>query len=281
MCIIIYKPQGVSIPKDRLLQSNLKHPHGIGIAWADGERVHIKKGFADFGSFLKHYKEVKKYACIVHFRYMTKGREQASNCHPFQIGKSLAMAHNGTIQGIEGVTEDVSDSRAFVNNYIRPMIKQKANWAYTKAGQRWMRTIINANGATNKLCFMNRHGTPAFVNGDLGHWSKDCWYSNETYIKPKIKKPKKVSKGTGYGMLRDKFYRKSQADAILGRVSEPHFEEGEEDAFGQIQMPIGYGSLRTGRSMVDELEDELSDHAEQNSPDLYDDIAEEESLYND
>ena len=276
MCIIIYKPQGVDVPKDRLLQSNLKHPHGSGIAWADGKRVKIKKGFNDFGAFLDHYKKVKKYACIIHFRYMTEGKEQASNCHPFQLGKSLAVAHNGTIRGIDGVSEDVSDTRAFVTNYLRPMIKMKPNWAYTQSGQRWMKTIINANNATNKLCFMNRHGTPAFVNGDLGHWSMECWYSNKTYIKPKITKPKR-----GYGLLSDKFYRQSQADAIIGKVSKPHFEEGEEDAFGQIQMPIGYGSLRTGRSMIDELEDELSDHAEANSPDLFDDISEEESLYND
>jgi len=229
----------------------MRHPHGSGLAWADGKRVKIRKGFQDFKTFMEQYDKVKKLPCIVHFRYMTEGREQASNCHPFQLGKSLAMAHNGTIRGIEGVTEDVSDTRAFVDNYIRPMVKVKSNWAYTKAGQRWMRSII---GDGNKLCFMNRHGTPVFVNGDLGHWSRECWYSNKSY-QPRIVKP-----ASGYQLLNQRVRKhrrkipRASASEIIGRVTEPHFEEGEEDAFGQVQLPIGYGKQSTGKSLVDEAE---------------------------
>ena len=115
------------------------------------------------------------------------------------------MAHNGTIQNLEGTSNERSDSRTFAHSYIRPMVQVKSDFIKSKNGKRWMKGMISMQ--TNKLVFMNHHGTPTFVNGDLGHWSQGCWYSNETYKKKRISKLPTPLYPKGYKSLATKNFK--------------------------------------------------------------------------
>ena len=248
MCIIIYQPKGKYVPLERLLQAKERNPHGFGISWASKRKLHIFKTM-DFEEFLEKYAKVNKNDCLIHFRFATKGKKEKINCHPFRINKNLIMAHNGTIRNLEGANDDVSDSRAFAHKYVRPMVAQCRRFIKSVNGKRWLKTMISMQ--TNKLVFMNQFGNPTFVNGDLGHWSMGCWYSNETYKSPKPtfnRRSIKSYKSKGYGYL-------MQKPKPLTRVSDR-----------TERLPIGFGKLNTGKSLVDEIQEDL---------DLYSDIHDE------
>lgn len=236
MCIIIYKPKGKAIPLERLFASKDRNPHGFGVSWANDRKVKTFRTM-DFEKFLEKFSTVSEYDCLVHFRYATKGRKDRENCHPFKVVDGLVMTHNGTMPNIDGATEARSDSRALVELYLRPMVKKQKGFCYSDHGKRWMTSLI---GSGNKLCFMNRHGNPSFVNGDLGHWSMGCWYSNKTYERYATRKP----------------YKR------LSKI--PRATKGEV-----LGVPVTYGKQRfDNRSIIDDMQDDLDLYA-----DLKDDLS--------
>jgi len=246
MCIIIYKPKGKSVPLERLFNAKDRNPHGFGISWAFKKKLHIFKTM-DFDLFLEKYSKVSKFDCLIHFRFATKGKKEKINCHPFRINKNLVMTHNGTIQDLDGTSHERSDSRTFAHSYVKPMVNIKSDFVNSSNGKRWMKGMISMQ--TNKLVFMNHHGTPTFINGDLGHWSMGCWYSPETYKARHLPSHSFTSRKSikGYKHLSRK------PKAIPNEIVQG--------------LPINYGKLRSGRSLIDEVEDEL-----QGQVDLWGDV---------
>lgn len=246
MCIVIYQPKGKSIGLDRLFQAQKINNHGYGVAWARNEKIHIFKTM-DFDLFLEKYAKVNRNDCLIHFRLASIGKKDKVNCHPFRITKNLVMAHNGTIRGLDGSDDSKSDTRTLAHDYIRPMCKIKSNFVNTTNGKRWLGTIAKG---MNKLVFMNQYGTPTFINGDLGHWSKGCWYSNRSYAggsaesggSISIKNPAKK----GYGLLSSKTFSPKATPSEI------------------INHPLTHGKIRSGRSLVDEIQDEIWDSLEIN-----------------
>jgi hypothetical protein len=232
MCIIIYKPKGKAVPLERLFASKDRNPHGFGVSWANDKKVKTFRTM-DFDRFLEKYSTVSQFDCMLHFRYATKGRKDRENCHPFKVVDGLVMTHNGTMPNLEGISDARSDSRALVELYLRPMVKKQKGFCYTDSGKRWMTALI---GSGNKLCFMNRHGNPSFVNGDLGHWSMGCWYSNKSY-----ERTGGIVAPNGYKFLARK---KASAEEIVG-------------------MPITYGRQRfDSKSIIDDMQDDLDLYAD-------------------
>jgi len=245
MCIIIYKPKDRAIPLERLFYSKDRNPHGFGISWANKRKVNIYKTMC-FDEFLEKYSKLSRFDCLIHFRYATKGEKTKENCHPFRINKNLIMAHNGTIQDLDGVNNKRSDSRAFAHSYVKPMVKIDKGFTYSANGKKWLKGMISMQ--TNKLVFMNHHGNPTFINGDLGHWSMGCWYSNETY------KPRQETQKLPLGYKRLARKHRATSSEIINK------------------LPVGYGRLRTGKNLIDEIEEDI---AKQEQTDLWADVQEQ------
>lgn len=53
---------------------------------------------------------------IGHVRYSTKGRTNIENAHPIKIGKSLFIAHNGTIANIDELADKVSKENSVLSS---------------------------------------------------------------------------------------------------------------------------------------------------------------------
>jgi predicted glutamine amidotransferase len=99
MCIIAIKPEGVSIPIERLKNCWDNNPDGAGLMYSENNELKIIKGLMDFDSFIKAYNDISplEKKIIIHFRYATHGKVCKDLTHPFDIDKDLAFVHNGVL----------------------------------------------------------------------------------------------------------------------------------------------------------------------------------------
>lgn len=137
MCIIVYKPKGIEFPKMSAINECWEsNPHGAGVAWSNGKKTFLKKGFMTWDHLEMFLTQVKDELIdndvVLHFRLATHGSIKPQNCHPFVVsnrirdlrtlryaGTDEIIAHNGIIPGIEFKTEknDLSDTMLFTKKY--------------------------------------------------------------------------------------------------------------------------------------------------------------------
>lgn len=80
MCIIVYKPAGFGLPNTETLRICWENnPHGAGLMWADGEKVHVRKGYMSWDAFKDALDEATDSMDVIstpmalHFRIATHG----------------------------------------------------------------------------------------------------------------------------------------------------------------------------------------------------------------
>jgi len=136
MCIAIYSPKGVKLPKRETLEVCFaNNPDGIGYMYEENGKYHIRKGFLTFNSFWEDYKSQKlnkKDEVFYHFRIATSGfKDFRSECHPFPVSKEIkdlkaldityksALLHNGVLRQGE---KDLTDTMIFVKDIMTPVL---------------------------------------------------------------------------------------------------------------------------------------------------------------
>ena len=124
MCVIIHKPEKVTLNVDELRAAFDLNSHGAGYMWRQrGHAVHIRKGFMTCAALEEDLKEqgflkdgvlTDRAALGLHFRIATSGGVCPERTHPFPISKSYrvqeqliqqtqaALMHNGVISGMGG-----------------------------------------------------------------------------------------------------------------------------------------------------------------------------------
>jgi hypothetical protein len=188
MCIIIANPKGKIIPLQFLKTSWEANPHGAGISFTDGKRVHIRKGYFDFDEFYEVYQKYQGWPNVVHMRYATRGSKTKVNCHPFRIDEDQTVCHNGTLNFVR-TSKHMSDSRIFAQEYLKPLIADYPDFAFRESGKQMLSEMITYS----RLVFLNTNGDIGIANESLGEWNDECWYSNDYYRngrKPKISNKK-------------------------------------------------------------------------------------------
>jgi len=173
MCVIIAKPKGASIPDYEIESCWKLNDDGAGIAWAEGGKVHIKKGFMQLKDFKTFWssKDWTNIPAILHFRIATHGAVNKENCHPFWVHeKSLAFAHNGVFHQFGSAKK--SDTVEFNNKILRQIPKNFIR----NSGIRIM--LEDFCGIGSKIAFINKDGVIDIVREEDGFWSGGCWYSN-------------------------------------------------------------------------------------------------------
>lgn len=116
MCVIIYKPAGVSLPSYNILKAAYNH-NSDGCGFVSTKRSYKS---LDFEKFLDNLELVNdEEECIIHFRWATHGSVKRANCHPF-CKNSVFFAHNG-ILSIEPY-KDMTDSETAFRAHIYPII---------------------------------------------------------------------------------------------------------------------------------------------------------------
>jgi hypothetical protein len=109
MCVISVSLKGAKFPVDELKKMWDSNLHGAGIAWLDGRKVRVKKGFMKFDELVEFYGEEipKGVMHAIHFRLRSAGEVVPQLTHPFRIDDidsqeleyeaSGVLFHNGTV----------------------------------------------------------------------------------------------------------------------------------------------------------------------------------------
>lgn len=178
MCIALCSPEGVVVPKQHLEESFKRNPDGAGFAYAENESLHIKKGFMNFDSFYEAYQPHEEKAAAIHFRIKTHGSVDQENTHPFQVGKNLAVIHNGIIDSVDCSQDKTkSDTYWFNQKILVPIYKRDSRFVFKEHFKELIKEYIG----WSKLVFLNNKGHHTIINEDKGVWDDGVWYSNTSY----------------------------------------------------------------------------------------------------
>ncbi|SKA33139.1 Glutamine amidotransferases class-II [Chitinophaga eiseniae] len=182
MCIAILNT------KDTLSRTTFRtcwqnNPDGAGIAYYDSGTIKITKEMDCVDRLYESYRTLRKHnrhPMILHFRIATSGSVDADNCHPFEVGYGMVMAHNGIIDNVSP-TATISDTRIFISEILNYLPE---DFLYN-AG---IRELIGGFIDSSKLVFLDRYGMYHIINERLGHWDDDHsnWYSNYSYLETKV-----------------------------------------------------------------------------------------------
>lgn len=113
MCVIVYKPRGISLPSMHILKECTRiNKDGIGFMFPQNGLVRIRRGFSSVHSMLMSLKDMgfdEDLPLIMHFRIGTSGIKAPINSHPFPISNNrgdffklnhvfdMGIAHNGIL----------------------------------------------------------------------------------------------------------------------------------------------------------------------------------------
>ncbi len=190
MCIIVIKPRGVKLPKEKILKNCFENnSDGAGIMFVKEGAVHITKGFMFWEDFRESYRALqfnKEDLFVFHFRFATHGLTNKGQCHPFPVSKrtgelkaveatsDMAMVHNGILSDIVG-PKGLSDTMMFVKGYLaKRTIKETL---FNGEGTRKMVALATTG---SKLAILNGKGE-LLITGSSWEKSKGLLYSNDGY----------------------------------------------------------------------------------------------------
>ena len=213
MCLAIYKPQNKKVLKHEMETAWESNDDGAGFAYPYKGKVIIEKGFMTFDSFWNAIKPHMDKPMAIHFRWSTHGLVDENNCHPFAITDELAMIHNGVISGIEITDKDKSDTRTFVDDYVKPIHKGDKKFIYSDYGKRTLQACI---GSGSKLVFIDKKANYVIVNEEAGEWQDGVWYSNNSHKELKVRYST-FSSGYSYSPYGSPYTPKATSNDVLGK----------------------------------------------------------------
>ena len=134
MCIIAYKPVGVSFPSKKQFRTMFENnPDGCGYMFADNGKVTIRKGLMEYDEFKRAFKADLfgriDIPVVFHFRIATHGGINRAMTQPFPLSSKtkklkalntcadVGIAHNGIIP-LTYNARDISDTALFIKNYM-------------------------------------------------------------------------------------------------------------------------------------------------------------------
>jgi predicted glutamine amidotransferase len=115
MCVIAVSLKGVKFSVDDLKKMWDANSHGAGVAWCDGSRVKVRKGFMKFEEFIEFYEEGVPRGVMhaIHFRLRSAGEVVPELTHPFRVDvvdtqeleyvADRVLFHNGTVSDWRGI----------------------------------------------------------------------------------------------------------------------------------------------------------------------------------
>ena len=174
MCILIAKPKNVQMPSEEIMQNCWEStPDGAGIAWSDGRKIFLRKGFMKWKDFIKEYRtlNLNDYNAIIHFRIATHGTVNPSNTHPFNVNDRIIGAHNGILPiTAEG---DWTDSETFFKRIASPILENY------KLDSLVFEQAVNSVIGSSKLAFLTDRGQLHTFGKFTLH--EGVMYSNQSY----------------------------------------------------------------------------------------------------
>lgn len=185
MCLLTFMPGYVSPDMSRFEIAAKENPDGFG--WAILEQNQILRfrsmNFDEAADKFMVARRVHQGPAIFHFRWATHGSEDVDNCHPFLLGgdPDSVMGHNGILPLDIPKGDLRSDTRVFAETIMPSIggIGALDDEEYVQKLAKW--------AAGSKLVFMTNNPDAKhdwyILNEADGHWDKDMWWSNRSYLR--------------------------------------------------------------------------------------------------
>jgi len=184
MCLLLTQPASApSLTQEWLEDFYLSNSDGVGVMRVvDGELLIEKilpknaQEFVDF--YLNH---IDGHDCAFHLRMKTHGNIDLENCHPYEVfnqsehGRSMWLMHNGVLSTGNQADVTKSDTWHYIRDYLRPMLANNLDFAFTEA---FAEIIGDHIGASNKFVIMDSLGNVQIVNQGSGVFWGGRWLSN-------------------------------------------------------------------------------------------------------
>jgi len=170
VCLIIAKPEGVTIPDFAIRSAMGYNDDGFGIMKNGYAGRYVEPGFKNIRAMLN-----ADGACVVHFRMATHGPVTKKNCHPMRLPDGSWLMHNGIMPGEFHPTKRdgmLSDTRVFVRDWLAPRMKKLGDLPDK-------REVEKAIGGNNRLAIMRPDGTVELYNESTWTEYEGALYSNE------------------------------------------------------------------------------------------------------
>lgn len=174
MCVIVHSPANTALTDQQIRLMFNQNPDGIGVMFKDPDTGHLLTAKSLPSSpdhalrWLKGYNS-PELNVVIHFRWATHGPAVPENTHPFRILTGMHMVHNGVLP--ESTTGKVpkgrTDTETYIERVIRPLL-QASHAPGELIRSEAFKTLVGAHIGHSKLVFMDRAGSPVFVNRSLG-----------------------------------------------------------------------------------------------------------------
>lgn len=169
MCVIIYKPENVSLSKADFMCAFDRNSQGFGLY--DVQANHLVKGMSTKKQAWKTIKTVMRHELIIHLRIATSGNIDADSCHPFRLKDGAILAHNGVIDGLSDPKADLSDTQR-----LAVLLDRIASDAIRLE-------VLRSHSGDQKFAYVSRHRKVHLI----GQWSEraGCRVSNTySFVQP-------------------------------------------------------------------------------------------------
>ena len=200
MCLIIHKPAGVVLDPAVLVNVHAHNQDGFGIMAVDRDKVVVAKTLQGPTTIQKLVDEFTPLECGLHWRFRTHGDISLDNVHPYKVldrkedGEDLYLMHNGQIDTPYGEKKGQSDTAAFVEDVLRPLLLE--TYINLAANSAFLDLLEMAMGGSSKLLLCSSATGFHRINSSLGTMKKDkVWYSNTYSLAP----PVRISPARHYG----------------------------------------------------------------------------------
>lgn len=173
MCVILHRPEGITVDWEDLLSAYWANSDGCGLMWFDGPKVRVSRGMWSDDEMLDRVCDLGEREYILHLRIATHGVVSRKNCHPFPVGGGGWVAHNGILR-IKQDREDRSDTWHFARNFREGQFANKLS----DAG--FVKMLEKAHGEFNRLAFALPGGRVV----KTGSWKTyaGCEWSNLNWV---------------------------------------------------------------------------------------------------
>lgn len=175
MCVIIVNSKKSEPLKEELLSlAWLANPHGGGLMYSKGGKLHTVKRMRP-SPFIEEYYKAKREAesdVVLHFRIATSGNIDSRNCHPF-LYDNMAIMHNGILPIKVPKDSPINDTQLFVKHFMQNKLT---------TDPKVLKKIAHIIGFYNKFVIMDNTGTLRIVNRSAGYSIEGDWFSNLNFL---------------------------------------------------------------------------------------------------
>jgi predicted glutamine amidotransferase len=181
MCLIIHKPEGVSIPHTLVHAAVRFNSDGWGaMGFSASGRTILTRWKTTRACDIQEFADMRTDdELVLHLRYRTRGAADARNLQPFEIVPGLFLMHNGEVD-VPRRLADRSDTWHLVTDLLRPLLERHQGLALDRG---FLRILETSLGPANRVALLSRHARRIeILNAAQGIHYQGLWLSSTRWI---------------------------------------------------------------------------------------------------